>query len=373
MLFKRLCYFQIVLVSLVFCIACASVESTLKAPIGYYKAIEQGKGDKKNSEYICKGVPVPFMGSLQFFSKYTGSGSARDELNKIAERKYRAATANINRFEKSSVKFAMNYLLGKPGIASRECLVQWLDGWAKAGALLSTDTNHTGMSVRKWALASISSAYFLTKVAEGAPPMSKLSQQRIESWLAKLAEQVVVDWSNRPLKKRNNHDYWAAWAVMITGVTLNRQDFFDWARHGLTQGLSQIDDSGFLPNELRRKTRALLYHNYSLAPLVMLAVFSESNAVILTDKERLSLSNLVRVTMNGLENPAEFEAITGVEQITNGVKNSYALAWIEPYAGYFAPKGQFDAYFSTHRPMMSTRMGGNMTRIFSVPMATSNP
>jgi hypothetical protein len=33
--------------------------------------------------------------------------------------------------------------------------VQWLDAWARADALMSTDFNHTGKSMRKWSLGSL--------------------------------------------------------------------------------------------------------------------------------------------------------------------------------------------------------------------------
>ena len=155
-------------------------------------------------------------------------------------------------FIERSIKMAEDYLLGKPGIASRNCLIKWLDNWAKAGALLSTDSNHTGMSVRKWALASTASAYISIKAPSNAGNISISEQQNIENWFAKLADQVVIDWSNRPKDKRNNHDYWAAWSVMISSIILKRQDLFDWANEGLKQGLAQIDNDGFLPNELKR-------------------------------------------------------------------------------------------------------------------------
>lgn len=339
---------------------------TLSAPAGYYLAMAEGKGTDENSRYACESPPPPYALSLQFSSKYEGSDSSRDQLSEDAEQRYKNATADISLLEKESIKLAENYLEGNPGIASRDCLLTWLESWAKEDALLSTDSNHTGKSVRKWALASIASAYFSVKVADGAPLINDAQRQTIENWLTKLAKLVVDDWSNRSDEKRNNHDYWSAWSVMITGIVLNRQDLFDWANAGLRQGLAQINSDGFLPNELKRNTRALGYHNYALQPLVMLAVFAETNNATLTEAEREALTSLANVTVEGLNNPALFQQKTGAVQVVDGLATSYGLAWLEPYVRYFGQQALFSDYLVALRPMKSTRLGGDLTRIFKV-------
>lgn len=188
--------------------------------------------------------------------------------------------------------------------------------------------------------------------------------------VSKVAEQVVVDWSDRPESKRNNHDYWAAWSVMITSIVLNRQDLFDWANTGLRQGLAQVDNDGFLPNELKRSTRALSYHNYSIQPLVMLAVFAETNQVELTEAERLALVRLATITIEGLSSPIFFEQKTGAKQIQDGLATNYSLAWLEPYAQYFEESALFLPYLNTLRPMKTTRLGGDLTRIFNIKQSS---
>ncbi len=343
----------------------------LKAPLGYYLPVKDGKGHDENSRYICEEPPTPYTSSLLFTSKYEGSDSARDQLSADAERRYREATSDISRLEKGSIKLAEGYLQGKPGIASRLCLISWLESWGQAGALLSEEHNHTGMSVRKWALATTASAYFLVKAPENAPEIDVEKRKVIEEWLAQLAQKVVIDWSNRPESKRNNHDYWAAWSVMITSIVLNRQDLFNWANNGLREGLAQIDQEGFLPNELRRSTRALGYHNYSIQPLVMLTAFSEANHTELTPTEQQALTRLVTVTVKSLSDPAPFEQKTGATQVTDGLVTNYALAWMEAYVQYFNESALFSPYFETLRPMKTTRLGGNLTRIFNTNLPVS--
>jgi len=46
------------------------------------------------------------------------------------------------------------------------------------------------------------------------------------------------------------------------------------------------------------------------------------------------------------------------------LRTSYNLTWMEPYTSYFGHKDFLSPYLETLRPMKSTRMGGNLTRIF---------
>ncbi|MGV8495410.1 alginate lyase family protein, partial [Pseudomonas aeruginosa] len=49
------------------------------------------------------------------------------------------------------------------------CALNWMSAWARAGALQSDDFNHTGKSMRKWALGSLSGAYMRLKFSSSRP------------------------------------------------------------------------------------------------------------------------------------------------------------------------------------------------------------
>ncbi len=102
----------------------------------------------------------------------------------------------------------------------------------------------------------------------------------------------MSDWDNLPLEKTNNHSYWAAWSVMATSIATNRRDLFDWAVKEYKVGVNQVDDQGFLPNELKRQQRALSYHNYALPPLSMIASFALVNGVDLRQENNSALKRL---------------------------------------------------------------------------------
>lgn len=252
-----------------------SQAADLVPPPGYYAAV----GERKGSAGSCPAVPPPYTGSLVFTSKYEGSDSARATLNVKAEKTFRSQIKDITDMERGATKLVTRYMRsGRDGDLA--CALNWMSAWARAGALQSDDFNHTGKSMRKWALGSLSGAYMRLKFSSSRPLAAHAEQSReIEDWFARLGTQVVRDWSGLPLKKINNHSYWAAWSVMSTAVVTNRRDLFDWAVSEFKVAANQVDEQGFLPNELKRRQRALAYHNYALPPLAMIAAFAQVNGV----------------------------------------------------------------------------------------------
>ncbi|HLD65796.1 MAG TPA: alginate lyase family protein, partial [Pseudomonas sp.] len=181
--------------------ATAVQASGLVPPPGYYAPVpppKKGQGER------CPAVPAPYTGSLVFRSKYEGSDKARATLNRVSEQAFRDQTASITAQEKGLNKLVMQYLRdGRP--QQLECALQWLTSWAEADALRSEDSNHTGKSMRKWALGSLAGAYLRLKFSASQPLAAYPQQSRsIEGWFGRLADQVVRDWSELPPKKINN-------------------------------------------------------------------------------------------------------------------------------------------------------------------------
>jgi len=331
----------------------------LLAPPGYYQTVEVDK----NKTYACPSAPKPFTDSLEFNSKYEGSDSARATLNEASDKAYRDAVENIRQLEKVSAEIARDYVRGA-GIGARECLLDLLDTWAKADALLADDVNHVGEAVRKWALASTGSAYLqIMQLRSGLPPADDAKRVRIENWFSQLTQPIMDYYSDRPIRKVNNHDYWAAWSVMVTAVNLQDCDLYAWSMKKFTEGIGQIDGQGYLPNELRRKSRALNYQNYALQPLVMLASFAKANGETL-NAETDSLARLVNAVLQGIHDPGIYAVMTGEEQIMDGVISGWSLAWVQPWTYYCAEQPQ--ALLSTVpvEHFSSTRLGGDLERLF---------
>lgn len=334
----------------------------LHPPQGYFAPVEKFKtGEFKDG---CDAMPTPYTGPLQFRSKYEGSDKARATLNVQSEKAFRDTTADITTLERDTSKRVMQFMRdGRP--EQLECTLNWLVGWAKADALMSKDFNHTGKSMRKWALGSMASAYVRLKFSDSHPLATHQQQaQLIEAWFSKLADQVVSDWDNLPLKKTNNHSYWAAWSVMATSVATNRRDLFDWALKEYKVGANQVDDQGFLPNELKRQQRALAYHNYALPPLSMIASFALANGVDVRPENNGALKRLGDNVLAGVKDPDIFEHKNGVKQDMSDLKKDMKFAWLEPFCSLYTCPANVLERKHQMQPFKTFRLGGDLTRVY---------
>ena len=345
-------------------LACATTgaPAALVPPPGFTAAVQDKRSDDDAAE--CAKAPAPYTGKLAFPSKYEGSDQARDELNPKAEAQYEAMISEIRELERQVSSMVSHYLhSGRPELL--DCTLTWLDTWAQAGALLGAAETHTGKSVRKWALASVASAYVRLKFSVSQPLGQDAQRaQRIEAWLGRLGDQVIADWKNQPERAINNHQYWAAWAVMADAVALNRRDFFDWALAQYRIGAGQVDAEGYLPNELKRDTRALAYHNYALGPLAMIAAFAKANGADL-GPSRDAMQRLAGRVLAGVDNPKTFEAKTGEKQTREGLHESSKFAWMEAYCWTFSCDSAFTRRMDKMRPLKTYRLGGNLTELFA--------
>jgi poly(beta-D-mannuronate) lyase len=342
--------------------AMAAQAADLVPPKGYLSGIEKPK--VKPGNFSCDSPPKPYTESLQFRSKYEGSGKDRSTFNADSDAAFRSATKDITDMERGTSKVVMQYM--RDGRAEQlDCALSWLDTWANANALMSTDFNHTGKSMRKWALGSMSSAYLQLKFADTHPLAGKDAQTKpIEAWFGRLADQVVSDWDNLPLDKNNNHTYWAAWSVMSTSIVLNRRDLFDWSVKEFKEGANQVDAQGFLPNELKRDKRALAYHAYAIAPLTMIAVFAQANGVDLRPENNGALQRLGNVILTGAKNPNEFQSKNGQDQDLTDIKKQSKWSWLEPYCSLYACAPDASDRRHVGQPYKNFRMGGDLTRVF---------
>lgn len=352
---------RIVLLLLV-AVSTAQAAETLVPPPGYFKSPRTTLTHP--SRFVCPVFPAPFTQDLKFSSKYEGSDSARATLNPQAEHDFRQQTVAVTQLEKQVSQLVMGYERdGDPARVS--CLVNRLNTWVQADALTSTVTNHTGRSMRKWALATLSSAWLQLQFSPSQPLNTMpVESENIERWLGKLADLTVTDWANLPLARTNNHSYWAAWAIMATSVVTNRQDLFQHALTMYRTAASQVDSEGFLPNELRRKQRAFSYHNYAIQPLVMIALFARSNHVDVTDDNHQALSRLAKRIITGFDNPDAFNQKAGVQQDVAFLGQDSSWAWIEGWCALEQCDGEISARLHKKQPLHSTRLGGDLSWLF---------
>ena len=341
----------------------ALAAEVLAPPAGYLGAVRF----KKSSPAICAPAPTPFTGTLDFPSKYEGSGSTRDELNAEAQRAYEALTLPITEMEKGFGRLVTKFMdTGNPG--QLDCAIAWLFAWAQAGALQGEATSHTGRSMRKWSLGSLSGAYLRLKFSSSAPLAKYPAQSaRIEAWLGTVADLVVREWPPQdPLPKFNNHYYWAAWSLIATAVVTNRHDLLDRSVAIFRVFVGQVDEEGYLPNELARGSRAAEYHAYAMQPIAMIAAFGKANDINLAAEGDRALTRLAQKARLALEDPASFAQRAGAEQEPLPPDSSSRWVWLEPYCWTVTCSPTLQARLATLRPLAVTRLGGNLTAVFAV-------
>ena len=129
--------------------------------------------------------------------------------------------------------------------------------------------------------------------------------------------------------------YWAGVELAAIGVAANDRRDFDWGMAAYDNGVNQIRPDGTLPLEMARGSRALHYHLYALAPLVLLAEFGETNGVDLYAHASGALHRLVNASVAGLHDPAPFEKATGVNQEVPKVVSGDQIGWAPPYVRRF--------------------------------------
>ncbi|WP_428381509.1 mannuronate-specific alginate lyase [Nevskia ramosa] len=338
-----------------------TVIADLAPPAGYLQPVIV----KKAKPVECEEMPKPFTGTLDFPSKYEGSDSSRSTLNPESDKRYKKLTAPVVAMEKGVVSLVGKYM-ASGNQDQLDCALTWLSTWAKANALEGDAPNHTGRSIRKWTLGSLSSAYLRLKFSSSVP--LKLEPERaklIEAWLGRVADRVMKEWSPEdPIKKINNHYYWVGWSLMATAVATDRQDLFDRAVVFYRIFESQIDADGYLPNELNRATRALGYHSYALAPLTVIAAFAEANKVDLASEGNGALSRLATRVARGIRDPQVFAQKTGAEQDIDASSEKTQWVWLEPYCSILACNSDLSTQLNLSRPNKSTRLGGDLTAIY---------
>ncbi|NGY04643.1 mannuronate-specific alginate lyase [Solimonas terrae] len=314
----------------------------------------------------CPAAPPPFAGTLDFPSKYEGSDSARDTLNEDADRRYKMLTAPITTMEKGATRLVDAYMdSGSP--QTLDCVLGWYGSWADADALLGPAANHTGKSMRKWALASLSGAWLRLQFSSSQPLAAQAQRAAtIEAWLGRIATQVRSEWSeDDPLSKINNHYYWAAWAVMATSVVTDRRDLFDWASGMYAIFARQVDADGYLPNEIKRQTRAAGYQVYAVTPVAMLAAFGKANHVDLASEGHDALQRAAERAVGAYDDPRAYEARTGKRQVLEGADEQRSkLAWLEAYCWTVPCTGAPAEKLASLRPLKNTRLGGDQTAIY---------
>lgn len=308
--------------------------------------------------------PPPPVRDLDFSGFYADSGRGSSVVDPGAKNAYDRATHPITQYENTITQMSDLYVHSNPPKgAVAACVLDWLHAWARHEAMLGRATQQGGF-IRKWGLAPVSASYL--KVRDDAS-LDSTKKRVVELWIGHWVSVVRSDYSNGidRTSRRNNHLYWAAWSVMLAAVILDDPSLHDWAVDSYRFAVTQIQPDGTLPLELARKSKALHYHLFSIAPLVLIAETADRNGADLYGLGSGGLHRLVRRAVAGLDDPAYFRRLTGAEQDWVGELDGSMLAWMEPYYARFRDLA-LEKWIGRFRPMKNRRLGGDTTLLFGL-------
>ncbi len=220
--------------------------------------------------------------------------------------------------------------------SAAQCAMTQILTLAQEHALAGKMSSNQAYYVQGWVVGAIAIAYLKSREAGLATPQQT---QVIASWMQSVGEQTKEYYDAHKKAghgdSQNNHLYWAGVELAAIGVVANDRKDFDWAMAAYDNGVGQIQPDGSLPLEMARGGRALHYHFYALAPLVLLAEFGEANHLDLYAHANGALHRLVNISVAGVQDPAPFVKATGVQQELPKPLSGDQIGWAPPYLQRF--------------------------------------
>jgi len=285
-----------------------------------------------DAPYACPPVPkLPH----DFSTNSYYIDSHHSVIDPVLKKRYDDSVAGIDDFSRAIVK-AADVFQTTGSRAAAECVVTLLAGAAKEKVLAGTMESYQGTYVQGWALGAYAVAYLKVR---GSSVVTPSAAKDITKWIKKLADdnEDYYDGKRRKGKDNdsyNNHLYWAGFAITAAAIANNDRGLLRWGVDAYKQGVRDIRDDGTLPLEMDRGQRALHYHLYALAPLVMIAEFGEVNGIDLYAERDFAIKRLVARCVAGLHDPSFFQQRTGVQQVTGAIE-SWQVSWAQPYTRRF--------------------------------------
>lgn len=285
-------------------------------------------------------APPPAVIDIDANSYY--SDSHHSIIDPVRKARNEAATRPVDEFLGTVARSASAWQRHHDESDAR-CALDWLSSWATHKAMLGQMSTEQSYYTRKWALAGLALSYARVQAAA-----STEQKKRIEDWLLQLAD-ATMRHSDAHKGARNNHYYWEGLAVTATGAVTHDARCLAWGRKVFDYAMAQIGPDGALPLEMARAGRALNYHLFAAAPLVMMAS--------ILDVQAAPLDRLVAFSAAGVADPSVLQKMNGVEQEHPGGVPGWIAIWVR-HGGRLAvpvsvPVKNFDARMGGDRNLVN--------------------
>jgi poly(beta-D-mannuronate) lyase len=287
-----------------------------------------------DTTYVCPAIAhiAPDLVTDGFYRLDDPTHSIIDPVRQEA---YRKSSDGVKAVGMAIVKAADDYRTTGSRNAA-QCAITQILTLAQEHSLAGKMSSNQAYYVQGWVVGAIAIAYLKTRDTGIATPDQT---QTIAKWMQSVGDQTIVYYDGHKRSgngdSQNNHLYWAGVELAAIGVAADNRKDFDWAMATYYNGVNQIQPDGTLPLEMARGGRALHYHLYALAPLVLLAEFGEANNMDLYAHANGAIHRLVNKSVSGLQDPAPFEKATGVPQEIPKTVSGDQIGWAPPYVKRF--------------------------------------
>lgn len=252
-------------------------------------------------------------------------------IDPVRQEAYRKSSEGVKNAGLAIVAAADDYR-GTGSRSAAQCAMTQIVTLAQEHALAGKMSSNQAYYVQGWVVGAIAIAYLKIRETGLATPQQI---ETIANWMQSVGEQTKQYYDAHKKAghgdSQNNHLYWAGVELAAIGVAANDQKDFDWAMAAYDNGVDQIQPDGSLPLEMARGARALHYHLYALAPLVLLAEFGEANHLDLYAHANGAIHRLVNFSVAGVQDPVAFVKATGVQQELPKTLSGDQIGWAPPY------------------------------------------
>lgn len=308
----------------------AGIPVLLAAPTQPLRSPWDGKPvTSTDAAYACPAIAhiAPDLVTEGFYRLDDPTHSIIDPVRQEA---YRKSSEGVKGVGLAIVKAADDYRTTGSRQAA-QCAMTQIVMLAQEHSFAVKMSSNQAYYVQGWVAGAIAIAYLKIRETGLATPQQT---ETIARWLQSIGEQTR-DYYDSHGHSKNNHLYWAGVELAAIGVVADNRDDFKWAVAAYDTGVDQIQPDGTLPLEMARGKRALHYHLYALAPLVLIAEFGEANHMDLYAHANGAIHRLVNASVAGLQDPAPFAKSTGVQQEVPKVPSGDQIGWAPPYVKRF--------------------------------------
>lgn len=289
-------------------------------------------------------TPPPVVYNLDANSFY---GDAHHSIiDPALKKKHDDAVKPLEDFIRSIAKMSDKYIQDPvKNLSEGSCANQWIVSWAKQNAMLGEMKSNQSYSERKWMLAGIGMVYGKTR------SLIKVEENLIiETWFKKLADLTIAH-SDQYKGTRNNHYYWEGLAVGVVGAITKDSKYLSWSKQVFSNAMDKIQKDGSLVEEMNRGKRAIHYHAFATAPLVVMSS--------ILDLQSDKLRELVRFTYQAVLHPETIEKRTGFKQDEITSSN---LGWLLIYIRR-NPDGEISTFLKSKSSLYTSKLGGNLNLV----------